>query len=86
MEIVFSVGSAPRPYNEDPRPAEKNESSEMADEWLRKDDKRESRVQLSGKELGCGKKTSCVLQLLWDWYNYVLEFRCQDMTSEDWEP
>jgi hypothetical protein len=30
--------------------------------------------------------TSCMLQLQWDWYNYCVEIRCQDTTSEDWEP
>jgi hypothetical protein len=48
MENVFSVGSAPRLHNKDPRPAEKQlkESLEMA-----------------RKELGCAKKTSYMLQL-----------------------
>jgi hypothetical protein len=36
--------------------------------------------------LGYANKTSCVLQLQWDWYNYCVEIRCQDTTSEDWEP
>jgi hypothetical protein len=46
METVFSVGSDPRLYKENPRPAEEKlkESFEMA-----------------RKELGCEKKTSCVL-------------------------
>jgi hypothetical protein len=41
--------------------------------------------EMARKELGCAKKTSCVLQLQWDWYNYCVEIRCQDTTSEDWE-
>jgi hypothetical protein len=36
-------------------------------------------------ELDCEKDISCVLQLQWDWYNYCVEIRCQDTTSEDWE-
>jgi hypothetical protein len=57
METMFSVGSAPRLYNEDPRPAE---------EYLRKP--LETAVE-DGNELvelqvcGCEKKTSRVLQL-----------------------
>jgi hypothetical protein len=49
---VFSVGSDPRLYNEESRPAEKElrESLEMAVE----DDSEE----MARKELGCGKKTS----------------------------
>jgi hypothetical protein len=56
-ETVFSIGSAPRLYNEDPGPAksELRESLEMAVE----DDLEE----IARKELGCAKKTSCVLQL-----------------------
>jgi hypothetical protein len=34
------------------------------------------------KEFGCAMKTSCVLQLQWGWYNYCVEIRCQDTTSE----
>jgi hypothetical protein len=37
------------------------------------------------KELDRAKKTSCVLQLQWDWYNYCVEIRYQDTTREDWE-
>jgi hypothetical protein len=38
---------------------------------------------MAKKELGCANKTLCVLQLQWDWYNYCVEIRCQDTTSED---
>jgi hypothetical protein len=38
------------------------------------------------KELGYKKKSSCVLHLQCDWYNYCVKIRCQDTTSEDWEP
>jgi hypothetical protein len=41
---------------------------------------------MARKELDCAKKTSCVLQLQWDWYNYYAEDRYQDTTSEDGEP
>jgi hypothetical protein len=41
---------------------------------------------VAGKEFGCEKKTLCVLQLQWDWYNYCVEIRCQDTTNEGWEP
>jgi hypothetical protein len=40
--------------------------------------------EMEREELGCEKKTSYVLQLQWDWYNYYVEIRCQDTTSEDW--
>jgi hypothetical protein len=77
METMFSIGSAPRLYNEVPRPAEieLRESLEIAveDNW----------VQMARKELGYAKKTSCVLQLQSDWYNYCVEIRCQDTTRED---
>jgi hypothetical protein len=55
MEKAFSVGSAPRLYNDDPRPAEiyLKERLEMVVELLGRDDK---------NELGCAK-TSCVLEL-----------------------
>jgi hypothetical protein len=55
--MVFSVGSDSRLYNEDPRPAEKalGASLEMAVE--------EDLGEMARKELGCGKKTSCVRQL-----------------------
>jgi hypothetical protein len=43
-------------------------------------------VEMARKELGCARKTSCVLQLQRDWYNYCVEIRCKDTTSEDWEP
>jgi hypothetical protein len=54
------------------------ESLEMAveDDW----------EEMARKELGCEKKTLCALQLQWDWYKYCVEIRCQDTTSEDWEP
>jgi hypothetical protein len=80
METVFSSGSDPRLSTEDPRPAEieLRESLQMAvnDDW----------EELARKELGCEKETSCVLQLKWDWHNYCVEIRCQNTTSEDWEP
>jgi hypothetical protein len=46
----------------------------------------DDREEMARKELDCAKKTSYVLQLQWDWYNYCVEIRCQDMTSKDWEP
>jgi hypothetical protein len=54
---VFSVGSAPRLYNEDPRPAEEQlrESLETAVEDVGE--------QMARKVLGCEKKTSCAVQL-----------------------
>jgi hypothetical protein len=55
---------------------ELRESMEMAlDDW----------EQMARKELACAKKTSSMLQLQWDWYNYCTEIHCQDTTSEDWE-
>jgi hypothetical protein len=42
--------------------------------------------EMARKELGCEKKTSYVLQLQWAWYNYCVEIRCQNTTSEGWEP
>jgi hypothetical protein len=42
--------------------------------------------EMARKELDCVKNTSFVLQLQWDWYNYCVEIRCQDTTSEDREP
>jgi hypothetical protein len=41
---------------------------------------------MARKELGCAKKTPYVLQLQSDCHNYCAEPRCQDTTSEDWEP
>jgi hypothetical protein len=41
--------------------------------------------EMARKELGYEKKTSRVLQLQWDWYDYCAEIRCEDTTSEDWE-
>jgi hypothetical protein len=69
-------GSAPRLYNEDLAQLEL-ELREMTveDDW----------GEITRKELGCAKKTSCVVQLQWDWYDYCIEIRCQDTTSEDWE-
>jgi hypothetical protein len=29
------------------------------------------------------KEEFIVLQLQWDWYNYCVDIRCQDTTSED---
>jgi hypothetical protein len=57
VETVFSVGSALKLYNEDPRPAELElrESPEMAVE----DDLEE----IARKQLGCAKKTLYVLRL-----------------------
>jgi hypothetical protein len=34
---------------------------------------------MARKELGCAKKTLHV----WEWYNYCVGIRCQDMTRED---
>jgi hypothetical protein len=39
--------------------------------------------EMARKELGCTRKTTRVLQLQWDWYNYCVKVRCQDTTSED---
>jgi hypothetical protein len=41
------------------------------------------REALGRKELYCGKKTSCTLQLQLDCYNYCVEIRCEDTTSEE---
>jgi hypothetical protein len=35
------------------------------------------------KELGCAKKTPCVLQLQKDWYNNFVEIRCQARSCEE---
>jgi hypothetical protein len=53
-EAVFSVGAASRPYNEDLGQVELElrESPELA----------VGRI-IARKQLGCAKKTSCVLQL-----------------------
>jgi hypothetical protein len=61
MEKVFSVGSAPRLYNEDPRSAEKmSECLETAAE----DGSEEAATELVGlQKCGCDKKTSGLLQL-----------------------
>jgi hypothetical protein len=40
-------------------------------------------VQLGRKELGCEEKTSCVLQLQWDWYSSFVEIRCRETDSGD---
>jgi hypothetical protein len=42
-------------------------------------------AEMARKELDCEKKTSFVLQLQRDWYNYCVEIFCQDTTSEVWE-
>jgi hypothetical protein len=57
MEMVFSVGPAPRLYNEDPRPA--GRIIETVFEMTVEDDSEE----IARTELGRAKKTSCVLQL-----------------------
>jgi hypothetical protein len=49
---------------------------EVGDDW----------EKMAKKELGYEKKTSYVPQLQRDWYNYYIEIRCQDTTSEDREP
>jgi hypothetical protein len=41
---------------------------------------------MARKEIGCAEQTSYVLQLQWEWYNYCVKIRCQDATSEAWEP
>jgi hypothetical protein len=84
METVFSVGSVSTLHNEDPRPAERiieGVSWDGNGKWLRRDGNELVALQKCGYE----KKTSCVLQLQWDWYNYCVEIRCQDATNEDWE-
>jgi hypothetical protein len=60
-----------RLYNEDPRPVE----IELKESF-----------EMARKELGCSKKTLCVLQLEGAWYNYFVEILCQDTTSKIWEP
>jgi hypothetical protein len=81
METEFSVESAPRLYNEDPRPAGRIiegvswDGSRRYGSW--------ELVEL--QECGYEKKTLCVLQLQLDWYNYCVRNRCQDTTSEDRE-
>jgi hypothetical protein len=66
-------------YNENPMPTESELSNSLEisgeDDWK----------EMERNELGCSEKTSCVLQLQWDWYNYCIEIRCQDTTSEVWE-
>jgi hypothetical protein len=46
METVFSVGSTPKLYKEDPRPAEieLRDCLETAVEWLRRDGKKGMRL------------------------------------------
>jgi hypothetical protein len=40
--------------------------------------------EMTTKKLGCEKKTSCMLQLQWDWYNYCVEVRsCWLVTTEN---
>jgi hypothetical protein len=54
---VFSVGTALRLYNEDLRPA-KRRIEVVSCDGIEND-----REEMARKELGCAKKTSCVLQL-----------------------
>jgi hypothetical protein len=60
METLFSTGSYPTLYNEDPKPVEieLRECLEISteDDW----------VEMARKELGSEKNTSDVLQLQWD--------------------
>jgi hypothetical protein len=74
---VFSVGSIPKLYNEDPRLAE-IELRESLESAVENDGE-----EMARKELGCTKKPSCVPQLQRDWYNYYVEIRYQDTTRED---
>jgi hypothetical protein len=72
-ETVFSCGSDSRLYNEDPMPAEikLRESLEAAVE--------------NGNEFSWDLKVSLWREdIACD--NYRVEIRCQDTTSEDWEP
>jgi hypothetical protein len=39
--------------------------------------------EMARKLLNCTKKTSRVLQVQRDWYNYCVEIRCQFAASED---
>jgi hypothetical protein len=72
-EAVFSVGFASRLYNED--------LTQLQLEIGRVLD-----MRVEGDWEESAKKALCVLQLQWDWYNNCVEIRCQDTTSEDWEP
>jgi hypothetical protein len=54
-------------------------------------EKRMQRVQLRFEsepvncKFRCEIKTACVLQLQSHWYDYCVEIRCQDTTSENGE-
>jgi hypothetical protein len=79
METVFSVGSAPRLYNEDHRPAENNNCGSFLRRQSKMTDKKWQRVNWQLQECGY-EKISRALQLQWDWYNHCAEIRCKDTT------
>jgi hypothetical protein len=58
VETVFSVGAVRRLYNKDYRPARITTERVSADG--------SQMTEMAGKELGCKKNNSCVLQLQWD--------------------
>jgi hypothetical protein len=72
METVLSVGSAPRLYNEDPRPAEikLKESLEMVVELLRRDGSKG--IRLCKEDFMCDAVTM-----------RLVDIHCQETTSED---
>jgi hypothetical protein len=79
---VFSVGAAPILYNEDLTPARRIIEGVLWDRRRRglgRDGDGLIETWKSARE----EKTSRVLQLQWNWYNYGVEIRCQDATSED---